>query len=102
MATTIWLGQINIMTMSWHTMMEFEPSLIGCVISNLNDSFNILKATQECVINILTVGIAEKVVGCGNVHGDKINKFEKFGSTPKPAANICTPLIDECYANFKG
>ena len=26
-------GRRNIMTMGWHTVMEFTPSLLGCVIS---------------------------------------------------------------------
>jgi hypothetical protein len=26
-------GKTNIMTMGWHTVMEFEPSLVGCMIS---------------------------------------------------------------------
>ena len=52
-------GRANIMTLSWHTMMEFEPPLVGCVISNRNYSFEILKATRECVINIPTVELAE-------------------------------------------
>jgi flavin reductase (DIM6/NTAB) family NADH-FMN oxidoreductase RutF len=29
----------NIMTMGWHTAMEFTPSLIGCVIAAGNHSF---------------------------------------------------------------
>ncbi len=29
----------NIMTMGWHTVMEFTPSLIGCVIAGGNHSF---------------------------------------------------------------
>jgi len=28
----------NIMTLSWHTMMEFEPPLVGCVIGGRNKS----------------------------------------------------------------
>ena len=91
----------NIMTMSWYTMMEFEPPLIGCILSNRNDSFELLKKTRECVINIPTADIAEKVVGCGNSHGSKTNKFEKFGLTPKPAKYVKAPLIDECFANFE-
>ena len=31
--TTIHKGRVNVMTMSWHTMMEFEPPLVGCVVS---------------------------------------------------------------------
>ena len=81
--------------------MEFEPPLIGFVMSDQNYSFGLLKATKECVINIPTVEIAEKVVACGNIHGAKVNKFEKFGLTPKPATLVGAPLIEECYANFE-
>ena len=83
LVTTARKEKSNIMTMSWHTMMDFEPPLVGLVMSDRNYSFGLLKATKECVINIPTVQIAEKVVGCGNTHGDKVNKFEKFGLTPK-------------------
>ena len=30
----------NIMTMGWHTVMEFTPSLVGCVIAGGNYSFD--------------------------------------------------------------
>ena len=58
MVTTLRKGRPNIMTMSWHTMMEFEPPLVGCVISNRNYTFDTLKATKECVINIPTVKLS--------------------------------------------
>ena len=101
MLTTAGKGRPNIMTMSWHTMIEFEPPLVGCVISNRNYSFGLLQATNECVINIPTVEIAEKVVGCGNTSGTNIDKFERFCLTPKPAAQVGAPLIEECYANLE-
>ncbi len=47
------------MTLSWHTMMEFEPPLVGCVVSDRYHSFRALKATRECVINIPTVEIGD-------------------------------------------
>jgi len=101
MVTTAGKERANIMTMSWHTMLEFEPPLVGCVISNRNYSFDILKATKECVINIPTVELAEKVVGVGNCSGKKVDKFKKFGLTPMPASCVKAPLIDECYANLE-
>ena len=52
MVTNSRKGRLNIMTMSWFTIMKFEPPTIGCVISDRNYTFNILKATKECVINI--------------------------------------------------
>ena len=47
LVTTSRAGRPNIMTMSWHTMMEFEPPIVGCVISNRNYSFETLKASRE-------------------------------------------------------
>src|SRR5450830_1405662 len=79
LVTTAEKGRANIMTMSWHTMLEFEPPLVGCVISNRNHSFGLLTASNECVINIPTVDIAEKVADCGNTSGADIDKFETFG-----------------------
>jgi flavin reductase (DIM6/NTAB) family NADH-FMN oxidoreductase RutF len=101
LVTTSRDGNPNIMAMSWHTMMEFEPPLVGCVISNRNYSFGLVKATKECVINIPTLEIAEKVVGCGNTSGAKVSKFKKFGLTPKPASKVVAPLVEECYANLE-
>src|SRR3989338_1338007 len=43
-------GKANVMTMSWHTMMEFEPPLVGCIVSGRDFSFAALKATRQCVL----------------------------------------------------
>ena len=101
LVTTARKGRANIMTMSWHTMMEFEPPLVGCVISGRNASFDTLRATKECVINIPTQGLAKQVVGIGNSSGAKIDKFAKFGLTPVEAAQVQAPLIAECYASLE-
>lgn len=99
--TTARKGQANVMTMSWHTMMEFEPPLIGCVVSNRNFTFKILKATKECVLNIPTVELAGTVVSCGNTSGRKVDKFKTFGLRAVPASQVNAPLIAECYANLE-
>lgn len=94
-------GKPNVMTLSWHVMMEFEPPLVGCVVSDRNYTFELLRETQECVINIPTAELAKKVVGCGNVSGRALDKFKKFGLTIQPAASVEAPLIAECYANLE-
>jgi flavin reductase (DIM6/NTAB) family NADH-FMN oxidoreductase RutF len=71
------------------------------VVSNRNLSFESLKATKECVINIPTVKIAEAVVKCGNVSGRRKDKFAAFGLTALPASQVEAPLIAECYANLE-
>jgi len=99
--TTAASGCSNIMAMSWHSMLEFEPPLIGCVVSDRNHSYGLLKKSRECVINIPTADIVEKVVGCGNTTGAKTDKFRKFGLTPGPAGVVRVPLIEECYASLE-
>ena len=94
-------GGANIMTQSWHTMMEFEPPLVGCVISARNYSFELLRKTRECVINIPTLELASAVAKCGNSSGSRTDKFAASGLTPVPAAQVKAPLIKECYANLE-
>ena len=101
MVTTARKGRANIMTMSWHTMLDFDPPIVGCVISNRNRTFGILKATKQCVLNIPTVELAAKVVGCGNTSGRTVDKFQTFGLTPTPASRVEPPLIAECCANLE-
>ncbi len=101
LVTTARAGQANIMPMSWHTMMEFVPPIVGCVISDQNHTFETLRATGECVLNLPTADLAKKLVGCGNTTGTVVDKFKKFHLTPVPAAVVRAPLIAECYANLE-
>jgi flavin reductase (DIM6/NTAB) family NADH-FMN oxidoreductase RutF len=94
-------GRANVMTMSWHTMMEFEPPLVGCVVSGRNFSFDLLRRSRACVIAIPTARIARKVVGVGNCSGARVDKFAKFGLTPLPASQVAAPLVAECFANLE-
>jgi flavin reductase (DIM6/NTAB) family NADH-FMN oxidoreductase RutF len=82
-------------------MVEFEPPLIACVVSNANFSFAALRATKECVIAVPALELATKVVGVGNCSGRKVDKFKRFSLTPAPAACVAPPLVAECFANLE-
>jgi flavin reductase (DIM6/NTAB) family NADH-FMN oxidoreductase RutF len=101
LVSSAWQGATNIMTMGWHMVMGFEPSLIGCYIWDQNHSFDMVRQSKACVINIPTVDLAPKVVGIGNSSGRDIDKFAKFGLTAVPGTKVAAPLIGECYANFE-
>ena len=101
MVTTAGPERTNIMTMSWHMMMEFEPPLIGCVVSGRNHSFAALRRTRECVVAIPTVELAAKVVRCGNVSGRRVDKFATIGLTAVAASQVQAPLVAECYVNLE-
>lgn len=94
-------GRTNIMTMGWHTVLEFTPSLVGCVIASSNHSFDMIRKSGECVINIPTADMVDTVVKIGNSDGGDIDKFDAFGLTPSKAAKVKAPLLRECFANLE-
>jgi flavin reductase (DIM6/NTAB) family NADH-FMN oxidoreductase RutF len=99
--TTARNGRPNVMAMSWHMMVEFEPPLVACVVSNANASFAALRKTRECVIAIPAADLAAKVVAVGNASGRDLDKFAAFGLTPCPAGQVAAPLVAECFANLE-
>ena len=99
--TTARQGRANVMAMSWHMMVEFEPPLVACVVSSADHSFAALRATRECVIAIPALKLATQVVQVGNSSGRDIDKFETFGLTPVAAQCVTPPLIAECFANLE-
>ena len=99
--TTAAKGRANVMTMSWHMMVEFTPPLVACIVSPADHSFAALRRAKECVIAIPSVELAPKVVEIGNCSGRDVDKFERTGLTPVPARLVAPPLIVECFANLE-
>jgi flavin reductase (DIM6/NTAB) family NADH-FMN oxidoreductase RutF len=101
LVSSAWQGSFNIMTMGWHMMLGFSPALFGCYIWEENHSYQMLRRSKECVINLPTLDLVDTVVGIGNCHGPDVDKFQRFGLTSKRATKVAAPLIAECYANFE-
>lgn len=101
LVTSKWNGKTNIMTMGWHTVMEFTPSLIGCIISEDNHSFHMIRNSGECVISLPTAEMIDTVVKIGNTSGAEVDKFREFALTPDQAEKVKAPLIRECHASFE-
>jgi len=101
LVTTAWRGLRNVMPMTWHTMLEFTPPLVGCVVSERNHSFVELRRTGRCVLNIPTVRDIKATVACGNASGRTVDKFAATGLTPLPAKTTAAPLIAQCPVNLE-
>lgn len=96
-----WRGKTNIMTLGWHTVLEFSPSLVGLMISGGNHSFDMIRKSRECVINLPTTALTDTVVKIGNTSGAEIDKFAAFDLTAEEAQEVEAPLIGECHASFE-
>jgi len=101
LVSSCWKGKTNIMTMGWHTVLEFSPSLVGCMITGANHSYEMIRKSGECVINIPTVDLLDAVIGIGNTSGKNTDKFKQFKLTAEVAEMVKAPLIKECYANYE-
>ncbi len=91
----------NIMTLGWQTVIAFYPSLVACMISSGNHSFDLIRDSGECVLNLPTTALTDAVAGIGNCSGADTDKFKKFGLKAEKAEKVKAPLIRECHANFE-
>jgi flavin reductase (DIM6/NTAB) family NADH-FMN oxidoreductase RutF len=101
LVSSAWKGKTNIMTMGWHMVMGFTPALFACYIWNANHSFDMIRKSRQCVVNLPTTDLIDEVIGIGNCSGTEVDKFEHFGLTAQAGTRIGAPLIGECYANFE-
>ncbi|MGE4354367.1 MAG: flavin reductase family protein [Oscillospiraceae bacterium] len=97
LVTTHDKGRDNIMTISWHMVVDFAPT-IALTTGPWNYSFQALSRTKECVLAVPTIDLAEKAIKIGDCSGADTDKFKKFALTPLPAAEVKAPLISECLA----
>ena len=95
LVTTCENGKNNVMTITWHMVTDFTPQ-IALTTGPWNYSFRALTHTKECALCVPGVDLAEKAVSIGDCSGADTDKFQKFGLTPLPAAEVGAPLIEEC------
>jgi flavin reductase (DIM6/NTAB) family NADH-FMN oxidoreductase RutF len=101
LVSSAYKGERNVMTLGWHTVLEFSPSLIGLMISGGNHTHGLVAASGECVVNVPTVDIAPIVAKIGNCSGASVDKFKKFKLTAQDAEQVGAPLIAECFASLE-
>jgi flavin reductase (DIM6/NTAB) family NADH-FMN oxidoreductase RutF len=94
-------GERNVMTMGWQMVLEFTPSLVGCLISSGNHSFELVRRSGECVLNLPTIDMIDTVVAIGNRSGRDHDKFAELALETEPATEVAAPLLADCHAHFE-
>jgi flavin reductase (DIM6/NTAB) family NADH-FMN oxidoreductase RutF len=87
------------MTLGWHMMTDY--SAVATYIWDANHSFEMIRRSKACVINVPTFDLIDTVVAIGNCTGADADKFEQFGLTPVAASHVDAPMIGECVASFE-
>ncbi len=97
LVTTHDSGRDNVMTNSWHMVMDFIPHIAICT-GSWNESFETILTTKECCICIPTIDMIEKVIGIGTVHGSECDKFDRFQLEKQKGEIVMSPIIRDCLA----
>jgi len=92
--------QKNLMTVSCHASLGFEPTL-GLALGPWNHSYTALVETGECVVAVPPASLLTKVIDIGNCSGSRVDKFVKFGLTARKAAQVKAPLVADCLKNLE-
>lgn len=85
----------NIITIAWTGITNTVPPKTYISVRPKRHSYGLIKNSGEFVINLATADMIRAVDYCGIYTGAKVNKFEKCGLTPEPAAEVSCPMIAE-------
>lgn len=90
------VSQPNVMTVAWTGIICSDPVLTYVSIRPSRFSYELIKESQEFVINIPTWKMVAAVDYCGVKSGRNVDKFKEMSLTATPCTQISAPQIEEC------
>jgi len=99
--TTQYRGQVNVMAISWACPVSIEPPLIVMAIHPSCYTHDMLKRSQECVLNIPGRPLAEQTVRCGTLSGANTDKIQVTGMVLQSGRRVEVPWLDACLAHLE-
>ncbi|MHB9034635.1 MAG: flavin reductase family protein [Anaerolineae bacterium] len=94
-------GQFNVMSIAWVMPLSSEPPLLGLAIHPACYTHDMLKKSQECVLNVPSRPLAEQVVKCGSISGAQADKIALTGLHLENGHRVQVPWINECLAHIE-
>jgi flavin reductase (DIM6/NTAB) family NADH-FMN oxidoreductase RutF len=97
LVTTHDAGTDDIMTISWHMVMDFSPH-IAITTGPWNESYQRILDTKECTLCVPGVDLLDAAIRIGTTNGSKVDKFADCHLSKLPGRSVRAPLIGECLA----
>ncbi|UCG35625.1 MAG: flavin reductase family protein [Candidatus Omnitrophota bacterium] len=86
----------NVTTCAWHQPLSKAPAAVAVALAKKHFSSELIRKSEEFIINIPDWFLLDKVVQCGSLSGWDADKFKATGLTPaKPKKLIKSPVIKE-------
>ena len=94
-------GPRNIITLAWAGTVNSEPPMLVLGVRKSRQSYQLIRDSQELVVNLARHDQAHILDYCGHASGKKVDKFERLGLTPLPGELVKAPLVAECPVNIE-
>jgi flavin reductase (DIM6/NTAB) family NADH-FMN oxidoreductase RutF len=91
----------NMITIAWAGTVCSEPPMLSISVRPERFSYEIIKDTNEFVVNVPSLAQAKMTDWCGVVSGRTVDKFAETGLTPAVALKVSCPIIMECPLNIE-
>ena len=85
----------NIMTVAWTGILNTNPAIVYISVRPERYSYNLIKKSNEFVINLTTKNLVYAVDWCGVKSGEKYDKFKEMKLTKQKGKFVNCPLIKE-------
>lgn len=95
------MEESNIITIAWTGVLNSEPPLVYVSIRPTRHSYEIIKQTEEFVINIPDENLVWATDFCGTKSGKEIDKFKEAKLTKEQCKYVSAPSIQECPINLE-
>ena len=99
--TSRYKDRVNVMTAAWVTPLSFRPPMVGIAIHPARFTHDLIKKSEQFVINVPGISLLNAVEICGTYSGKDVDKFAKAGITPVDALEVDVPLVEECLGHIE-
>lgn len=87
-------GKVNVFTIGWVSTVCTKPPVIAVGIRPERLSYDYIKESQECVINLTTKDMVRITDYCGVISGKREDKIQKLNLKLNPGVSISTPSLE--------
>lgn len=91
----------NIITVAWTGTICSNPAMVSVSIRKERYSYELIRASKEFVVNLVTKDLVKQADYCGVKSGREADKFKQTKLTPMKAQLVSAPLIAESPVNIE-
>lgn len=96
------MDQADVLACAWINIVSSTPPTIAMGLRDSRRTLELIRATGgSFTVNIPDTSLAAQVDYCGIVSGKSADKFATTGLTLVPAAEVGTPIIEQCPYNIE-